>query len=136
MPSIKNTAVSRNKLLVVVTVFMIVGCNALKRSNAERIKKEYMNQFCAVNDNDMINCNAEWNQAKDHLLLRKANAKDSTFQEYAIYSLNEGEIYKSGFIGSSVEWLNNEEIIIKGTSRLSEESRIYNFVTKKTRTKL
>lgn len=45
--------------------------------------------------------------------------------DYSVYSLeSEEEIFKSGFIGSSIDWLNDWEIIIKGTSRIENEGNI------------
>ena len=125
-----------SRLSFISLVILSCGCSSMRQAKTDKLKDEYLSQFCSSGDKTSINCTAEWNQAKDHLLCRKANSDDPTFQEYAIFNLDEGKIYESGFIGSSVEWLNDEEIIIKGTSRLSEESLIYNFVTKKTRTKL
>ena len=76
------------------------------------------------------------NASKTLVLAQRQSPQNSTTVDYSVYELaTNNELFKSGFIGSSVEWYSDNEIIIKGTSRVQNgKDRIINVLTGKSQT--
>lgn len=120
--------------VVILSFFLFCSACKVTESNDDS-KPFYISSFVSKWDGSTNDYEFSFNEEKDLVLCVRFDLKDSTTFDYSIYDkVSEEEIYSSGFIGSDISWLNNEEVLIEGTSRLAaNESIIINVRTKESR---
>jgi len=65
------------------------------------------------------------NESNTYILATRKSNDSRPSINYTVYEIaTNKELYKSAFIGSSIEWLNDEEVVIKGTSRLENAPNV------------
>lgn len=114
----------------------ITSCRILEKKNLEKNDTVYIEAFKNKwESNKTSNYSFVKNESKTLILCIRRLDKSSSI-DYSVYEIKTNkEIYSSGFIGSSIQWHNDEEIEIHGTSRLNTNNIIIiNIITKRTRT--